>query len=91
VLRIERKNHERKNNRLFVFHRMRDCVRWDWCDVGLEGITMNIKFLTHVRRIFANYDAPPATIRSYQRQWVRSVRQLGNKWLMAKQIEKVTQ
>ncbi len=52
---------------------------------------MNIKFLTHVRRIFANYDAPPATIRSYQRQWVRSVRQLGNKWLMAKQIEKVTQ
>jgi hypothetical protein len=41
VLRIERKNHERKNNRLFVFHRMRDCVRWDWRDVGLEGISMN--------------------------------------------------
>jgi hypothetical protein len=52
---------------------------------------MNTRFLIHVRRIFASYDAPPATIRSYQRQWVRSVRQLGDKWLVAKQIERVTQ
>jgi len=50
---------------------------------------MNTRFLTHVRRIFASYDAPPATIRSYQRQWVRSVRQLGDKWLVAKQIERI--
>jgi len=52
---------------------------------------MNTRFLIHVRRIFASYDAPPSTIRSYQRQWVRSVRQLGDKWLVAKQIERVTQ
>jgi hypothetical protein len=91
VLRIERKNHERKNNRLFVFHRMRDCVRWDWCDVGLEGLSMNIKYLSQVRRIFASYDAPPETIRSYQLQWVRSVRRLGDKWLVAKQIERIAQ
>jgi hypothetical protein len=52
---------------------------------------MNIRFLTHVRRIFATYDAPPETIRSYQRQWVRSVRKLGDKWLVAKQIERITQ
>lgn len=50
---------------------------------------MNTRFLTHVRRIFASYDAPPATIRSYQRQWIRSVRQLGDKWLVAKQIERI--
>ena len=50
---------------------------------------MNTRFLIHVRKIFASYDAPPATIRSYQRQWVRSVRQLGDKWLVAKQIERI--
>jgi len=50
---------------------------------------MNIRFLTQVRRIFATYDAPPETIRSYQRQWVKSVRRLGDKWLVAKQIERV--
>jgi hypothetical protein len=50
---------------------------------------MNTRFLKHVRRIFASYDAPQATIRSYQRQWVRSVRQLGDKWLVAKQVERL--
>ena len=49
---------------------------------------MNTRFLRHVRKIFATYDAPPETIRSYQRQWVRSVRQLGDKWLGAKQIKR---
>jgi hypothetical protein len=52
---------------------------------------MNTRFLTHVRRIFASYDAPPETIRSYQRQWIRSVRHLGDKWLVAKQIQRVEQ
>ena len=61
-----------------------------WRDVGLEGL-MNIRYLTQVRRIFSQYDAPPKVIRSYQRQWVRSVRQLGDKWLVAKQIERIEQ
>lgn len=52
---------------------------------------MNTRFLTHVRKIFASYDAPPETIRSYQRQWIRSVRQLGDKWLVAKQIARIEQ
>jgi hypothetical protein len=52
---------------------------------------MNTRFLKRVRAIFATYDAPPDVIRSYQRQWVRSVRQLGNKWLVAKQIERIEQ
>jgi hypothetical protein len=55
----------------------------------MEGLIMNTRFLTHVRRIFADYDAPPAVIRSYQLQWVRSVRRLGDNWLMAKQVEKI--
>jgi hypothetical protein len=52
---------------------------------------MNTRFLKQVRRIFSRYDAPPEVIRSYQRQWVRSVRQLGDKWLVAKQIERIEQ
>lgn len=59
-------------------------------NVGMEGL-MNIRYLTQVRRIFSQYDAPPEVIRSYQRQWVRSVRQLGDKWLIAKNIERIEQ
>jgi len=50
---------------------------------------MNTRLLKQVRRIFASYDAPQPVIRSYQRQWVRSVRRLGDKWLVAKQIERI--
>jgi len=50
---------------------------------------MNTKYLIKVRRIFATYDAPPETIRNYQRQWVRSVRSLGNRWLVARQVERL--
>lgn len=60
-------------------------------NVGLEGVNMNTRFLKRVRAIFAAYDAPPEVIRSYQRQWVRSVRQLGDKWLIAKQIQRIEQ
>jgi hypothetical protein len=52
---------------------------------------MNTRFLSHVRRIFASYDAPPATIRYYQRQWIRSIRRLGDNWLVAKQIQRIEQ
>lgn len=50
---------------------------------------MNTRFLIHVRKMFATYDAPPEVIRSYQKQWVRSVRRLGDKWLVAKQVERI--
>jgi hypothetical protein len=60
-------------------------------NVGLEGLSMNTRFLKRVRAMFASYDAPPEVIRSYQRQWVRSVRRLGNNWLVAKPIERIEQ
>ena len=50
---------------------------------------MNTHYLTQVRRIFRTYDAPPEVIRAYQKQWVKSVRQLGDKWLVAKPIERI--
>jgi len=49
---------------------------------------MNITKLKYVRQLFVTYDAPPQTIRSYQRQWIRSVRYLGDNWLLAKKVEK---
>jgi hypothetical protein len=62
-----------------------------WCTTGMAGVNMNTRFLKRVRAMFATYDAPPEVIRSYQRQWVRSVRRLGNNWLVAKPIERIEQ
>lgn len=49
---------------------------------------MNTVALKYVRNLFQTYQAPPQTIRSYQRQWIRSVRYLGDNWLLAKKIER---
>ena len=50
---------------------------------------MNTRYLTHVRSLFATYDAPPETIRNYQRQWVQSIRRLGDKWLLAHHVQRL--
>jgi len=50
---------------------------------------MNTRFLIHVRKIFSTYQAPPEVIRDYQKQWVKSVRRLGDKWLVAKQVQRI--
>ena len=43
---------------------------------------MNVKLLSMARKLWDN--------RRYQRQWARSVHQLGDKWLLAKYVEKKT-
>ncbi len=50
---------------------------------------MNTVALKYVRNLFQTYQAPPQTIRSYQRQWIRSVRFLGDNWLLAKKVERL--
>jgi len=50
---------------------------------------MNTRYLTHVRQLFATYDAPHSTIRNYQRQWIRGIRRLGDKWLLAKHVQRL--
>ena len=50
---------------------------------------MNTHALKYVRNLFQTYDAPPQTIRSYQRQWVRSIRNLGDNWLLAKKVNRL--
>jgi len=49
---------------------------------------MNTVALKYVRNLFQTYQAPPQTIRSYQRQWVRLARYLGDLWLLAKKVQK---
>jgi hypothetical protein len=47
---------------------------------------MKTNALRRVRRMFNNDWIPPEHNRSYQRQWVRQVRLLGDRWLIAKPI-----
>lgn len=51
---------------------------------------MNTTVLRRVREMFNSDLVPPEHNRSYQRQWVRQVRYLGDKWLLAKPIVKGT-
>lgn len=50
---------------------------------------MNTQVLRQVRRLFNNHLIPREHNRSYQRQWVRSVRRLGSNWLLAKHIDRL--
>lgn len=49
---------------------------------------MNTKILSHVRSLWNSPHVSPAINRANQRKWVRSVRLLGDKWLLAKNIER---
>ena len=50
---------------------------------------MNVQVLRHVRQLFQGYCVDKQTKRYYERQWVRSVRNLGDKYLLAKKVERV--
>jgi hypothetical protein len=47
---------------------------------------MKTKALKMVRQLFAVDHVPIHTQRHNQRQWVKSVRRLGDRWLLAKPI-----
>jgi hypothetical protein len=47
---------------------------------------MKVKMLKHVRELFAADYVPKHTQRHNQRQWVRAIRQLGDRWILAKPI-----
>lgn len=52
---------------------------------------MNTKALKIVRHLFQSDMVPREHNRSYQRQWVKQVRQLGDRWLLAKPINQKNQ
>jgi hypothetical protein len=41
-------------------------------------------------KIFSNYTVPHHVKRRYQRDWMRSVRTLGDKWFFAKYVGRLT-
>ncbi len=49
---------------------------------------MNVTVLKRVRKLFFHPDAPTRTARHNTRQWVRSIRMLGDKWLLHKSINR---
>lgn len=49
---------------------------------------MNTAHLTRVRRMFFRDDIPTSTSRHNARQWVKSIRLLGDKWLLAHPINR---
>lgn len=50
--------------------------------------------MTHVLRRLREhaqkYECPEQTRRHYQKQWLQSVRRLGDKWLVLKKIDKIS-
>jgi len=49
---------------------------------------MNTVFLTRVRTLYCVAGVPVSTERHNCRQWVKSIRILGDKWLLAKPINR---
>jgi hypothetical protein len=50
---------------------------------------MNVQALRTVRRLFCIDGVPTHTQRHNCRQWVRSIRYLGDKWLLVKKVQKI--
>jgi hypothetical protein len=49
---------------------------------------MNTKMLVKARELFSVDYVPQEVNRANQRKWIRSIRLLGDKWLLAKNIER---
>lgn len=49
---------------------------------------MKTKMLTRARRLFCHADVPTSTSRHNMRQWVRSIRLLGDRWLLATSVRR---
>jgi hypothetical protein len=49
---------------------------------------MNTKYLTQVRSLYCVAGVPVSTQRHNCRQWIKTIRILGDKWLLAKPIKR---
>jgi hypothetical protein len=49
---------------------------------------MNTKMLKHVRTLFNTEGVDRRINRHNQRQWVKSIRHLGDKWLLATPVQR---
>jgi hypothetical protein len=51
---------------------------------------MNTAFLTRVRSLYCVDGVPVSTQRHNMREWIKSIRFLGDKWLLAKQVKRTS-
>jgi len=51
---------------------------------------MKTAYLTRVRSLFCVAGVPTHIQRHNCRQWVKSIRNLGDKWLLAKKVERTS-
>lgn len=49
---------------------------------------MNTTLLRQASQLFKTYNAPPEVIARYKLKWAKSITLLGDKWLLAKPIQK---
>lgn len=49
---------------------------------------MNTRMLRRARELFSTPYIPKEHNRSYQRQWIRQIRNLGDRWLLARPVER---
>lgn len=51
---------------------------------------MNTKLLKHTRELFKTYNVSEKVRRQYRLKWIRSVRLMGDKWLLAQPVQRKT-
>lgn len=51
---------------------------------------MNTKLLKHTRELFKTYNVSEQVRRQYRLKWIRSVRLMGDKWLLAQPVQRKT-
>lgn len=51
---------------------------------------MNTKLLKHTRELFKTYNVSESVRRQYRLKWIRSVRLLGDKWLLSQSVQRLT-
>jgi hypothetical protein len=59
------------------------------CFVGMERLMQTEQLRRKARQLYNNKLVSQEVNQYNQRKWVRSVLQLGDKWLVAKPIEKI--
>ncbi len=63
---------------------------WLGRTLGVQGVSMNTQELRRkARQLYNNKLVPTEVNQHNQRKWVRSVLKLGDKWLLAKQVERL--
>jgi hypothetical protein len=62
---------------------------WLGCYVGMESLMQTEQLRRKARQLYNNSLVPQQVNQYNQRKWVRAVLKLGDKWLVAKNIQRI--